>query len=445
MDAVMLSRIKFAFTTGFHFIFVPLTIGMSWLLVWMLGRYWRTGEDVYRRMARFWLRMFGLSFAIGVATGIALEFQFGTNWSAFSRFVGDIFGAPLAAEVIFTFFLESTFIGLLLFGWGRLSRRGLWFASLMVAVGATMSAFWILAANSWMHTPAGYHIVNGRAELTDFFAAIFNESTIPRFLHTMDAALITGAMFVFGLSAWLCLHGRSPEVARRSLVAAMVMAFVAAAAQFPLGHYHALQVAHTQPEKLAAFEGLYETRTRAPALLFGVPNDEAERVDYAVGIPGGLSLLVYGDLDAEVKGLKDFPKDERPPVALTFYSFHVMAMLGGYFVALPALGLWLWRRKKLFDSRWFLKLAFWSIPLPFLANELGWIAAEVGRQPWIIYHVLRTAEAASPRDVVPGRQILIDLVATLVLYALLFTVWVYLIRRMLKAAPEGPGGREAGA
>jgi len=243
-------------TAGFHFIFPPISIGLAWMLVWMLWRYYKTEDDLYGRMARFWLKIFGVTFAVGVATGITLEFQFGTNWADYSRFVGDIFGAPLAAEGIFAFFLESTFVGVLLFGWKRISKKALWFASLMVAVGATLSAFWIIVANSWMQTPAGYEIVNGRAELVDFFAAVFNPSTIPRYLHTVNAALITGAMFVLGISAWFLLKGKDIEFAKKSLRAALWVTLLTGAAQIPLGHYHAVQVANTQPEKLAAIEGL---------------------------------------------------------------------------------------------------------------------------------------------------------------------------------------------
>lgn len=435
MDVVMLSRIKFALTAGFHFIFPPLSIGLAWMLVWMLGRYRKTGDELYGRMARFWLKILGITFAAGVATGITLEFQFGTNWSQYSRYVGDIFGAPLAAEGIFAFFLESVFMGVLLFGWGRMSKRGLWFAALMVAVGATLSAFWIIVANSWMQTPAGYHIVNGRAELLNFFDAVFNPSTLPRYFHTIVGAMVTGAMFVMGLSAWFILKGRELEFARRSMTIALVVALGASIAQLPIGHVHVVQVARYQPEKFASFEGLYETQTAAPALLFGVPNDEAERVDYAVRIPGALSLMAFGKLDAEVKGLKDFPREDRPPMAITFYSFHLMVMLGMYFIALSMLGLFLLWRKKLFDSRLFMRLAFWSIPLPIIANELGWIAAEVGRQPWIVYGLLRTADAATPAYVVSAGQIILDIVVLGLIYAVLFVAWVYLIRRQLKRGP----------
>jgi len=402
-------------------------------------------------MARFWLKIFAITFAVGVATGITMEFQFGTNWAKYSRFVGDIFGAPLAAEGIFAFFLESTFMGVLLFGWDRLSKRAMWFASLMVAVGSTLSAFWIIVANSWMQTPAGYRIVENkelgttRAELDNFFAAVFNDSTLPRFFHTVDASLVAGAMFVAGLSAWFLLKGRHIEFARRSLAGALVLALAASVVQFGLGHWHAVQVAHTQPEKLAAFEGLYDTQKRAPALIFGIPNDREQRMDYAVALPGALSLMAFGDIDAEVAGLDQVPRDERPPMMLTFFPFHLMVALGGLFLLIPAWGLWLWWRRKLVKNKLFLRVAFWSMPLPVIACELGWIAAEVGRQPWVVYRVMRTSDAVSPAGVVSAGQILLTMIVLAVIYAAIFVGWVYLIRRQLIKGPEEPVAAEVPA
>ena len=434
MDPVLLARIQFAVTVGFHFIFPPLTIGMGWLIFYFMNRYKKTRDEVFRGIARFWIKVFALTFAVGVATGIVLEFQFGTNWAAYSRFVGDIFGAPLAAEGIFAFFLESTFVGVLIWGWKRFSVRTLWFSSLMVAVGATLSAFWIIVANSWMQTPAGYEVVGGRAELTDFWAAVFNPSTLPRYLHTIDACLITGAFFMMGISAWYLRKGDHEDFARKSFKASLVVGFIAAAAQLPLGHYHAVQVAQTQPEKLAAFEGLFETQKEAPLLIFGVPDAEERTVHAAVEVPGLLSFLVAFDTQAEVKGLNDFPKDEWPPLGLTFYSFHLMFILGMYFIGLTALGLFLLWRKKLFDSKLFATLAFFSIPLPLIANELGWIAAEVGRQPWIVYRLLKTSDSISVT--VPAGQILASLIMFSLIYLLLGALWIFLLRREVKKGPE---------
>jgi len=434
MDAVLLARIQFALTIGFHYIFPVITIGMAWMIVWMLTRHLRTGEPIYQRMARFWIRVFALSFAVGVATGITMEFQFGMNWARYSRFVGDIFGAPLAAEGILAFFLESSFLGIMLYGERRVSNRVYWFSSLMVAVGSTLSGFWIVVANSWQQTPAGFQIVNGRAELVDFWAAVFNPSTMPRYLHTIDGALAAGAFFIMGLSAWFLLRGEHQEFARKSLSMALVLAFLASVAQIPLGHFHAVQVAETQPVKLAAFEGLWETQTNAPLLIMGLPNQEKQRTDFALEIPGLLSIGVGGSTETEVAGLKDFPEDEWPPLLLSFFSFHFMVGLGFYFIGLTALGLFLLWRQKLHENRLFLWAALLSIPLPVIANELGWMAAEVGRQPWIVYGLMRTDQAFS--TVVPAGQILASIVMFTAVYTLLFCVWIFLLRRKLLRGPE---------
>ena len=432
MNTVLLSRIQFAVTAGFHFIFPPLTIGLAWFLFWILTKYKNSGDEFYRRMARFWTKLFVISFAFGVATGIPLEFQFGTNWSEYSRFVGDIFGSPLAAEAILAFFLESTFVAVLIFGWNRVSTRVLWFSSLMVAVGATLSAFWILVANSWQQTPAGYHVVGGRAELTSFLAAVFNPSTIPRFLHTIDGAFMTAAFFMLGISAWFVLKGRQIRLARESMRAALIVGCVSAVLQLGTGHFHAVQVADTQPAKLAALEGLFETDKRAPMLLFGIPDAKNETVHAAVRIPGLLSLLAFGDLDAEVRGLKSFPKEDWPPLTLTFYPFHAMVALGMYFIAFTAFGVYLLWRRKIHEHRLFMTLAVLSIPLPFLANELGWISAEVGRQPWIVYNLLKTGDGASVS--VPASQVLFSLVVFSLIYVLLFVLWILLLARHIRGA-----------
>ena len=434
MDVVLLARIKFALTIGFHYIWPPLTIGLSWLIVYMMGRYLKTKDEMWRNMARFWVRVFALSFVIGVATGITMEFQFGTNWAVYSRYVGDIFGAPLAAEGVLSFFLESTFLGLLVFGEKRLSPRMHWFSALMVAFGATLSGFWIIVANSWQQTPAGFKIEGGRAVLTDFWAAVFNPSTVPRYLHTIDGALVTGSFFMVGIAAWYLLRKEHLEFAKRSMKIGLVVALVASVLQGGLGHYHAVQVTRTQPVKLAAFEGLFETQTNAPLLLFGIPNAKKGRTDYAVKIPGLLSLVVGGTTKTEVKGLNSFPKDQWPPLLLPFASFHLMVGLGMYFIALAGLGLILLRRGKLWDNRLYLKAALWSIPLPFLANELGWIAAEVGRQPWIVQGLLKTKDAVSVN--VPAGQILAVIILFTIIYALLFGVWFFLLRKKLLKGPD---------
>ncbi|NOZ84960.1 MAG: cytochrome ubiquinol oxidase subunit I [Deltaproteobacteria bacterium] len=439
MDSIMLARLQFAFTIIFHFLFPPISIGMGWVLTYLLWKNYKHGGpgSEIEKVSYFWTRIFAIVFAVGVATGITMEFQFGTNWSGYSRYVGDIFGAPLAAEAIFAFFLESTFLGVLVFGWNKVSRKTLWFSALMVAVGSTLSAFWIIVANSWMQTPAGYQITGGRAELVDFWAAVFNPSTLPRYFHTVAGALITGSFFVMGISAWFLLKGREQSYAKISLKVSLSLALVASLAQLGTGHWHAIQVFETQPEKFAAVEGHFETMKGAPALLFGVPSYEKRKVDFAVKIPKALSLLATGDPDAEVRGLNDFSRDEWPPLMLTFYPFHLMVALGMYFIGFTLLGALLWFKGRLFDNKLFLKLALFSLPLPLLANELGWMTAEVGRQPWIVYRMLKTADAVSVS--VPAWQLLLSLLLFVVIYGLLFFLWVFLIKREMN---KGFGVRE---
>ena len=396
LDPVLLARLQFALTIGFHFIFPPLSIGLAWLLVIVEGLGWRRGDDTYVRMGKFFGKLLALTFVVGVATGIVMEFQFGTNWAEYSKFVGDIFGAPLAAEAIFAFFLESAFLGLYLFGRNRVSKGIHWFSIFMVAVGSTISAFWILVANSWQQTPAGYIIQNGRAELLSFSDAVFNPSTMIRFFHTVDAALITGAFAMAGVAAYLLLKNRENLVARKALKLSLIFGLVVSLLElFPFGHEHAVQVAQTQPEKMASFEGLIEGQTNAPMVMFGIPSEDPPELNAKIEVPGVLSWLAHGDTDAYVKGLNDFPSDEVPPFIITFISFHSMVGLGSYFIGVMLLGLFLLYRKKLWDQRLYLKLLVFSIPLPIVACELGWISAEVGRQPWVVYRIMKTADAAS--------------------------------------------------
>ncbi|MHB0937395.1 MAG: cytochrome ubiquinol oxidase subunit I [Armatimonadota bacterium] len=434
MDAELLARWQFAVTIGYHFLFAPLTIGLSWLIFWLMTRYKRTGDPAARNLARFWVNLFAISFAVGVATGIVNEFQFGTNWARYSRFVGDIFGPPLAAEVIFTFFLESTFLAVLLLGWNRVSPKAQWFASLAIAVGSTMSAFWILAANSWMQTPAGYEMAGGHPVLTNFWGALWNHSTLQRFLHTVVAALMTGSFFMLGISAWFLLKNRHVRASRMTLVVSLVVAFVTSMSQLPSGHMHAVQVAETQPAKLAAFEGLFETQSNAPLILFGILDEENRTVRYAVRAGGMLSFLVSFRTSTEVTGLDRFPRSEWPPLKLTFYPFHLMVAIGLYLIAFSTLGLLLALRKRLFTLRGYLIAAIWTIPLPFLANELGWITAEVGRQPWIVYGVMRTSDATSQN--VEAGHVLFSLIVFGLVYAVFTLVWALVVRHELRKGPE---------
>lgn len=431
MDALYLSRLQFGFTAFFHFIFPPVTIGLATIIAVFEFLYWRTDQKIYDKIARFWFRIFAITFAVGVASGITMEFQFGTNWSEYSRFVGDIFGAPLAAEGVFAFFLESTFMGLLLFGRDRISRGMRLTASIMVALGSTLSAFWIIVANSWQQTPAGFRIEGGRAVLTDFFAAVFNPSTVPRYLHTVDAAYITGAFFIMGISAYMLLQNKNPEVAKRSMKIALVFALVAVLAQIGIGDLHARQVAVTQPAKLAAFEGMWESQTNAPLNLIGIPSPKRENTGLAIGVPGLLSWLVHGDVDAKIPGLKEFAPADRPPVLPTYWSYRVMIFLAGWFVLMVIWGAVLLGRGRIYTNRKFLKAAYYSMLLPLLVNEFGWFSAEIGRQPWIVQGLLKTSAAVSP---LPAYQILISIALFTVVYGVLLAVLIHLIRREIGKA-----------
>ena len=435
MDALMLARIQFALTVGFHFIFPPISIGLAWMLVILEWLGWKRNDPEYVRAGKLFGSLLAITFATGVATGIVMEFQFGTNWAEYSKFVGDIFGAPLAAEGVFAFFLESTFLGVYLFGRNRVSKRLHWFSALMVAVGSTLSAFWIIVANSWQQTPAGYVLRNGRAELTDFWAAVFNPSTLPRYFHTVDAALIAGAFVVAGVSAYHLLKNPASAFARKAMRVAVIAGFVFSLAELmPLGHWHAQQVAETQPAKFAAIEGLYATQTGAPMAVFGLPSDRPPELVAPVEIPGVLSWMAFGDFDAEIKGINDFPVDERPPLWLTFVSFHNMVALGTWFIIVMAAGVVQLVRGKLWNSRRLLTVFMFSIPLPVAACELGWVAAEVGRQPWIVQGLMRTQDAHS--TVVTAGEIWFSLILFGAIYALIFALWLFLMFKKARSIPS---------
>lgn len=429
MDPVLLSRIHFAITVGFHYIFPPLTIGLSWFVVWALAKYIRSQDEAFFKIAQLLSSVFTISFAIGVATGITMEFQFGMNWAEYAKFVGDIFGTPLAAEIVFAFFLESIFVGILAYGWKRFKLSTLLFAATMTALGATLSAFWILVANSWMQTPAGFSLKDGHLILTNFSEAIFNPSLLPRLLHTLTAAVATGSFFAAGIGAYYAIKGMHTDIAGRLIKAGLLVSFIAFLALLAFGHYHAIQVAHTQPEKLAAIEGVFETQSNAPLLVFGIPDVKNGTMRAALRLRGLLSLLAFGKTSAVVTGLNDVPRENWPPLALTFYPFHLMVLLGTYFIVLSGCGIWLHWQGKLLNNRLFLKLIFFSIPLPFVANELGWITAEAGRQPWAIYHLIKTRDAISAN--VPAEYVLFSIVTFSTLYLLLFALWAHLIKKRI--------------
>jgi len=436
MDVVLLSRLQFAAATMFHFLFVPLTLGLSILVAWMETKYARTGDRLYLKMTRFWGKLFLINFALGVVTGITLEFQFGTNWSRYSAYVGDIFGSLLAIEATAAFFLESTFIGIWIFGWKKLSAKAHATVMWMVAAAGNLSAIWILIANGWMQHPVGYVIRNGRAELADFWAVVTNAFGWLEFLHVTSAAYILSGFFVMGISAYLLLKKSNVEFFTRSFRIALNFALVFSLFALINGDLHGVHVAKVQPAKLAAMEAHWETARNAPLHLFAIPDEKGERNFIELGsIPGLLSFLGFHDFDAEVKGLKDFPADERPPVTLTFVSFRTMVGLGTLFILLTGIGWFL--RNRLVDSPLYLKTMLFAIPLPYIAIEMGWVLAEVGRQPWIVYGLMKTADAASP---IAAVQVGISLVAFVLVYALLGAAGFYLIA---KYARQGPDAVEA--
>jgi cytochrome d ubiquinol oxidase subunit I len=434
MDPVLLARIQFAMTVGFHFIFPPLTIGLAWLLVIVEGLAWKKKNALYGAIGKFFGKILAIIFAVGVATGIVMEFQFGTNWAEYSKFVGDIFGAPLAAEGLFAFFLESTFLGLYLLGRNKVSKGVHWFSIFMVAVGSTISAFWILVANSWQQTPAGFTIRNGRAELTDFWGAVFNPSTTVRFFHTMDAALIAGAFLMAGISGYLIVKGKETETAKKSLKLAVIFGLIVSLMEvFPFGHEHAKQVAQTQPEKFAATQGLYTSQSGAPIAIFALPVTQPPELKAKIEIPGLLSWLAFGDVNAHIKGINEFPADEIPPLWMTFVSYHNMVALGMYFILVMVIASYKLWKGTLWQSKKFLMLLFWSIPLPVAACQFGWVAAEVGRQPWIVYKLMRTSEAVS--ITVSAGEILFSIILFGLIYLLLFVLFVYYLMKEINHGP----------
>ncbi|MCF8093067.1 MAG: cytochrome ubiquinol oxidase subunit I [Desulfotignum sp.] len=432
MDPVFLSRLQFAAATMFHFLFVPLTLGLSILIAYMETKYARTKDETYLRMTKFWGKLFLINFALGVVTGITLEFQFGTNWSRYSAYVGDIFGSLLAIEASVAFFLESTFIGIWIFGWKKLSAKAHAGVMWLIALAGNMSAVWILLANGFMQNPVGYVIRDGRAELASFFALITNKHGLLEIIHVIPSALLLSAFFIMGVAAWHLLKKQHLDVFVPSFRLGLVVGLVSAVLVAVTGDMHGVNVSKTQPAKLAAMESHWETQTRAPIVLFAIPDEENERNRIEIGaIPGILSFLGFHDFNAKVTGLRDIPKDERPPVLLTFIGFRTMVGLGTLFILLTVYG-W-FKRNKLLENPFYLKIMMFSLPLPYLAIEMGWIVSEVGRQPWIVYGLMKTAEAASP---ISTTQVFTSLMGFILVYGLLGAVGFFLMAKTVKEGPE---------
>ncbi len=432
MDALLLSRIQFAFTVGYHFIFVPISIGLALMVVFSERRYFKSRIPADKAASTFWIRLFTATFAIGVATGLTMEFAFGANWADYSRFVGSIFGAPLAAEGLFAFFLESTFLGILLFGRRKVSPRVYYASTWLVLIGTLMSAVWILIANSWQQTPAGFEIEGGRAILTDFWAAALNPSFAPRYVHTVTGAVITGCFVIASISAWYLLKRRHLHMARFSLVTALVVGLVASAAMPFIGHWHALEVADYQPVKMAAFENLQETRKNAPLYLFGWVNGDGTTT--GVSVPSGLSLMLGLDPSHEVQGLDTAVAADRPPAQITFQSYHLMIALSFLFILIMLVALVMHVLKRLENARWMLWILVVSFPLPILAMNMGWTATEVGRQPWIVQGLLRTSDGVS--QAVSAGEIWATLGIFGLIYLVLFIAWLRVFTGIIRKGPD---------
>lgn len=439
MEIEILARLQFAFTIAFHYIYPPLSIGLGLLMVIFEGTYIRTKNKDYHVLAKFWTKIFALTFGIGVATGIVMEFEFGTNWAAYSRFVGDVFGSALAAEGIFAFAIESSFLGILLFGWNRVKPWVHMLATTGVFLGSMFSAVWIVIANSWQQTPTGYHIVgegfHARAEVTDFWAMVFNPSSVDRLTHVWLGAFLSGAFLVLSVHAYYLLKNQHVAISKKAIKIALIVASVFSLGQLATGHSSADGVAVNQPAKLAALEGHFEEYAPADMYLFGWVDQQNEKV-YGLKIPNGLSFLVHFDFNEPVTGLRAFPEDERPgQVNMVFQFYHLMIIIGMALIGLTLLGLFYWWKGELFEKRWLLRLFVFAALLPQIANQVGWFAAEMGRQPWVVYGLLRTSDAFSAS--VSANQILFSLILFTLVYSLLFVLFIYLLNKKIKLGPFG--------
>ena len=438
MDVILLSRLQFAVAVFFHFIFVPLTLGITVLLAIMETLYVRTGDETYKRMTRFWGKLFLINFVLGVVTGITLEFQFGTNWSRYSAYVGDIFGSLLAIEATVAFFLESTFVAVWAFGWNKVGKKLHCFAIWAVAAAGNLSAVWIILANGFMQNPVGYTLRNGRAELENFWAVLTNPYAWGQFFHTVTSSWMLAGFFVLGISAWHLARRNEGELFRKSVRIAAPFTLIMALLVAVAGHQQGMIVAEYQPAKLAAMESHWETGSNVPMYVLAWPDEEARQNSVqAIPLPGVLSFMAFGNFHAEVKGLDAFPADDIPPVLLSFLSFRLMVALGGLFILLAA---WAWlKRGDLASSPLLTRLLVWLVPLPYIGIMAGWMLAEVGRQPWIVYGLMRTSDAVSP---VPASSVGLSLLAFIVIYTALGILDVYLL---IKYARKGPKADTTGS
>ena len=445
MDVVLLARLQFAITTVYHFFFVPLTLGLSILVAIMETQYVRTGDEIYKKMTKFWGKLFLINFAMGVVTGIVQEFQFGMNWSGYARFMGDIFGAPLAIEALLAFYLESVFLGVWIFGWDKLSKRAHAAVMWLVAIGSNISALWILVANSFMQQPVGYVLRNGRAEMESFFALLGNGHVWVQWPHVFTSALATTGFFVAGISAYHLLRGSDHvEVFRRSFRISILYGAVGTLLVILVGHTQAQYMTTIQPMKMAAAEALWQTEDPAAMSLFTIGNEAERRDVFAIRVPGLLSFLAYNKFSGAVEGINNLqddyvqtygPGSYVPPVAISYWTFRIMVGAGFVMLALTLYGLWKASKNRVSESPRYLKYMIWAIALPYIANSTGWIFTEVARQPWIVFGLQKTADAVSPS--VGAGEVLFSLVAFTLIYAVLMAADIVLLRKYARAGVGG--------
>jgi cytochrome bd ubiquinol oxidase subunit I len=436
-DPTLISRWQFAFTVVYHYLFPQLTMGLALLLVILKTLYLRRGDETYNKAARFWGKIFAVTFIMGVVTGIPMEFQFGTNWAAFSAFAGDIIAQTLAMEGAFAFFLESAFLGIFLFGERRFGQRMHWFSALMILLGTWASGYFILATNSWMQNPVGYEeVAGGGVRISDYSAVLLNPWVFVQFAHNQGGAVVTGAFVMAGLGAYYLLANRHELYGRMFVRLGLITAVIASVWMlFPSGHVSSTEVAEKQPVALAAMEGQFRTERPAGLVIMGQPDMERERIDNPIVIPRALSYLLYQNWNAEVKGLDAFPEKNWPDtIPLLYYSYHVMVGLGTIFIAITVLATFLLWRRRLFESRWMLWILMLATPFPFIANTAGWLTAELGRQPWLAYGLLRTSEGASP--LVSSGNVLFTLIGFAGMYLIMGLLYFVLMVREVAHGPE---------
>ena len=434
LDPVMLSRLQFIWVIAFHILLPAFTVGLASYIAFVEGLVYFTGKPVYGRISNFWIRIFAVAFGMGVVSGIIMPFQFGTNWSRFSDATANVISPLLAYEGLTAFFLEATFLGVLLFGRSLVPRWVHFLAAIMVAVGTLSSSFWILAANSWMQTPAGYEIIDGRFFATDWWAVIFNPSFPYRLFHTVTAFYVTTATLVLGIAAWLVRDGKFVDEGRRVMSHALWILLILVPTQIVLGDLQGGNTREYQPTKLAVMEGRYQTAAPAPLVLFGVPNSTTQHMDYEVSIPRLGSVLLTHSLDGPVRGLADWPVDQRPPMAPPFFAFRIMVGAGLALLGLAVVGNLLRRDGRFATTDWFLRLCQWSSPLGFVAVIAGWVTTEVGRQPWTVFGLMRTADSVSPS--LTGANVVLSFAGYVIVYMLIFPAGFVVMRRIVRQGPR---------